>query len=207
MHQLVKNLYNKLKINLYILDDNEDRNSVKNNDGNLFSDLEGNYTQMNIEEEDEISCYIKSQDIRIKDDPLMWWSNHRNSFPTLMQLARKYLSILAISVPSERLFSDTENHILHNNNNSSSSRTPNISYLDESNDINFIKIQLVDLLNTGMTIKLVCNNKTTLSNAKAHDDFNENEDDNFYDDNNGEDKEKDSSNPNTSNQKDIEIEK
>ncbi|GES94134.1 zinc finger BED domain-containing protein 1-like [Rhizophagus clarus] len=138
MHQLVKNLYNKLKINLYILDDNEDRNSVKNNDGNLFSDLEGNYTQMNIEEEDEISCYIKSQDIRIKDDPLMWWSNHRNSFPTLMQLARKYLSILAISVPSERLFSDTENHIL------------------------------------------------------AHDDFNENEDDNFYDDNNGEDKEKDS---------------
>ncbi|GBB91093.1 hypothetical protein RclHR1_18200002 [Rhizophagus clarus] len=88
------------------------RNSVKNDDGSLFSDLEDNYyTQTNIEEEDEISCYIKSQDIRIKDDPLIWWSNYRDSFLTLVQLARKYLSILMTSVPSEQLFSDAKNHI------------------------------------------------------------------------------------------------
>ncbi|GES96178.1 zinc finger BED domain-containing protein 1-like [Rhizophagus clarus] len=110
--QLVKNLYNALKTNLCILDDNENRNSVKNDDGSLFSDLEDNYyTQTNIEEEDEISCYIKSQDIRIKDDPLIWWSNYRDSFLTLVQLARKYLSILMTSVPSEQLFSDAKNHI------------------------------------------------------------------------------------------------
>ncbi|GBB97446.1 hypothetical protein RclHR1_00030003 [Rhizophagus clarus] len=44
VHQLVKNLYNELKTNLYIPDDNEDRSSVKNDDGGLFSDLECNYT-------------------------------------------------------------------------------------------------------------------------------------------------------------------
>ncbi|GBB87636.1 hypothetical protein RclHR1_01410019 [Rhizophagus clarus] len=102
-----------LDSNLNILsDDNVDRNSVKNDDGGLFNDLEGNYIQTNIEEEDKISHYIKSQDIRIKDDPLMWWSNHRDSFSTLVQLARKYLSIPVTSVLSERLFSDARNHVL-----------------------------------------------------------------------------------------------
>ncbi|RGB42258.1 hypothetical protein C1646_751155 [Rhizophagus diaphanus] len=45
----------------------------KNNDDNdnLFSDLEGNFTQSNTEEEDEVSCYVKLQDIRVKNDSLM----------------------------------------------------------------------------------------------------------------------------------------
>ncbi|GES94287.1 zinc finger BED domain-containing protein 1-like [Rhizophagus clarus] len=80
VHQLVKNLYNELKTNFHILDDNEDRNSMENDDGGLFSDLE---------------------DIRIKDDPLMWWSNHKDSFPTLVQLAKKYLSIPSTLMLSE----------------------------------------------------------------------------------------------------------
>jgi hypothetical protein len=111
VNQLVKNLYNELKINLRVPDDIEDRNPEENNDGDLFSDLEGNFTQTNSEEDDEVSRYVKLQDIRVKDDPLMWWLNHRDSFPTLAQLARKYLSIPATSVPSERLFSDAGNHI------------------------------------------------------------------------------------------------
>ncbi|CAB5393592.1 unnamed protein product [Rhizophagus irregularis] len=112
-NQLVKKLYDELKINLRVPDDIEHRSLEENNDDNdnLFSDLEGNFTQTNTEEEDEVSRYVKLQDIRVKDDPLMWWLNHRDSFPTLAQLARKYLSIPATSVPSERLFLDAGNHI------------------------------------------------------------------------------------------------
>ncbi|GBC17178.1 zinc finger BED domain-containing protein 1-like [Rhizophagus irregularis DAOM 181602=DAOM 197198] len=102
-NQLVKKLYDELKINLRVPDDIEHRSLEENNNDNdnLFSDLEGNFTQTNTEEEDEVSRYVKLQDIRVKDDPLMWWLNHRDSFPTLAQLARKYLSIPATSVPSE----------------------------------------------------------------------------------------------------------
>ncbi|GBC17180.2 zinc finger BED domain-containing protein 1-like [Rhizophagus irregularis DAOM 181602=DAOM 197198] len=112
-NQLVKKLYDELKINLRVPDDIEHRSLEENNDDNdnLFSDLEGNFTQTNTEEKDEVSRYVKLQDIRVKDDPLMWWLNHRDSFFTLAQLARKYLSIPATSVPSKRLFSDAGNHI------------------------------------------------------------------------------------------------
>ena len=111
--QLVKTLYDELKLNLRLPDgteESEDRNS-ENDDGDFFHDLEGNYAQTNTEEEDEISRYVKLSDIRVKDDPLVWWLNNRDNFPTLIQLARKYLSIPTTSVPSERLFSDAGNYI------------------------------------------------------------------------------------------------
>ena len=38
-------------------------------------------------------------------DPLTWWAGNINRYPTLAILARKYLSVCATSVPSERAFS------------------------------------------------------------------------------------------------------
>ena len=64
-----------------------------------------------MEEEDEVSRYERLRDIKVKEDPLNWWVNNRNNFPILTQFARKYLSILATSVPSEQLFSDVGNYI------------------------------------------------------------------------------------------------
>ena len=111
--ELVKALYVELKENLRIPDDIEDRRNTEDNDeDDFFRDLEGDYMQTNTEEqEDEVTRYVKTKDIRVKDDPLIWWLNNRDNFPTLTQLARKYLSIPATSVPSERLFSDAGHHI------------------------------------------------------------------------------------------------
>ncbi|XP_051982267.1 zinc finger BED domain-containing protein 4-like [Xyrauchen texanus] len=42
---------------------------------------------------------------RDKEDPLVWWQEHHQTFPGLSKLAVKYLGIVATSVPAERMFS------------------------------------------------------------------------------------------------------
>ena len=80
-------------------------------DDEFFSELEGNPSSAHSEENDELTYYIMLDSIALKEDPLNWWFRNKIIFPTLAQLARKYLSIPATSVPSERLFSDANNHI------------------------------------------------------------------------------------------------
>nr|CAH7720965.1 unnamed protein product [Callosobruchus chinensis] len=40
-----------------------------------------------------------------KDDPLKWWQARGLLYPQLADLAKKYLCVMATSVPSERIFS------------------------------------------------------------------------------------------------------
>lgn len=53
----------------------------------------------------EVRQYIEEAPIARSSDPLMYWQKRESAFPRLSILAKKYLSLVATSVPSERVFS------------------------------------------------------------------------------------------------------
>ena len=57
----------------------------------------------------ELDLYASLPCISSAVDPLVWWSQHQNTFPNLAILAKKYLCVQATSVASERLSSAAGN--------------------------------------------------------------------------------------------------
>ena len=53
----------------------------------------------------ELTRYKAEPVAELKEKPLEWWRTHHRSYPRLAKMAQKYISIVATSVPSERLFS------------------------------------------------------------------------------------------------------
>uniref|UniRef100_A0A1X7VSP8 HAT C-terminal dimerisation domain-containing protein n=1 Tax=Amphimedon queenslandica TaxID=400682 RepID=A0A1X7VSP8_AMPQE len=52
----------------------------------------------------EVQQFLRMPILCRKADPLQWWKRNEKAFANISKLATKYLSILATSVPSERLF-------------------------------------------------------------------------------------------------------
>ena len=81
---------------------------------------------------DEFQHYLNVPELPVLEEynPLSWWATNKNQYPILHQVAMKYLSIPATSVPSERLFSDAKNLV-----------TPQRTRLDSSiiNQLMFLK--------------------------------------------------------------------
>lgn len=59
----------------------------------------------NINALSELEQYFKLPILPRKEDPLLWWKQNSHVFPMLQSVAHVYLSTVATSVPSERLFS------------------------------------------------------------------------------------------------------
>ncbi|KAK6470307.1 zinc finger BED domain-containing protein 1-like [Huso huso] len=53
----------------------------------------------------EMRRYLEEKLIPRDQDPLHWWQEHEQTFPSLSRLAAKYLGFIASSVLSERIFS------------------------------------------------------------------------------------------------------
>ena len=62
--------------------------------------------------QNELTRYLQCPQPEVKSNPLQWWKSHHTNFPVLSQLAKKYLSVCAISSPSERVFS-TSGYIIN----------------------------------------------------------------------------------------------
>ncbi|XP_075156806.1 E3 SUMO-protein ligase ZBED1-like [Haematobia irritans] len=53
----------------------------------------------------ELNNYSHEKILDRKNDPIEWWQKHESLYPGLASIAKKYLPIVATSVPSERVFS------------------------------------------------------------------------------------------------------
>ena len=74
------------------------------------------------DEERKIDMYMQHPSLDIDEPALTWWKQEATCIPLLSIVARKYLSVCATSVPSERVFSMGGNVV-------SSKRTMGICYL------------------------------------------------------------------------------
>ena len=77
----------------------------KKRKSSLMNCLDGDFAEVN-EGEDldtEIERFV-TEPMQIRS-PLMWWKHYEERFPSLVVLARKFLSVIGTSVPSERVCS------------------------------------------------------------------------------------------------------
>jgi hypothetical protein len=55
--------------------------------------------------ENVLKHYLNQKIVRIKKDPLFFWERHKTVYPNLTNIALKYLTVVATSVPAKRMFS------------------------------------------------------------------------------------------------------
>nr|XP_055037872.1 E3 SUMO-protein ligase ZBED1-like [Misgurnus anguillicaudatus] len=65
-------------------------------------------TPKRIRVDTEIRRYLQEEALDSHADPLVWWRDNHVRFPLLSKVARRYMTICATSIPSERVFSAAE---------------------------------------------------------------------------------------------------
>lgn len=78
---------------------------------------------------DELSVYLRTPVGRLNENPLEIWSDYKQEFSTLYKIAYKYLTLVASSVPSERLFSKASQVLNQQRNRIQGKRVNKIIFL------------------------------------------------------------------------------
>lgn len=83
------------------------------------------------EDENQLQKYKSiSAKISHNQDPLLWWKYNEKIYPAVSQLANKYLTAVATSVPCERLFSEAGQVITKRRNRLSPDRVNQLLFLN-----------------------------------------------------------------------------
>ncbi|CAG8771768.1 12172_t:CDS:1, partial [Racocetra fulgida] len=76
----------------------------------FFSSIQQQRNESSNQSEFDKYLFIPQIDQTEENNPLTWWKQRKSDFLMLCLFAKKYLSIPASSIPSERLFLDAGNH-------------------------------------------------------------------------------------------------
>lgn len=82
---------------------------------------------------DELSLYLRAPVSRFNENPLEVWVDYKIQFPKLYNIAYKYLTMVASSVPSERLFSKAAQVLSQQRNRLQAKRVNKILFLQGLN--------------------------------------------------------------------------
>ncbi|XP_049806780.1 E3 SUMO-protein ligase ZBED1-like [Schistocerca nitens] len=78
----------------------------------------------------ELDKYMKMPLIHRSQDPLLWWKENHVLFPTLFEIMKRHLCIMATSVPCERIFSKQGQTITDRRSRLSSEKVSKMIFLN-----------------------------------------------------------------------------
>lgn len=85
-------------------------------------------------ETNNVNAYLSQPLISLKEDPVQCWEDMKTVYPDLYVIARKYLSIMGSSVPSERLFSKASLTLSKSRNRLLGKRLSKLLFLNSIDD-------------------------------------------------------------------------
>lgn len=85
---------------------------------------------------DDLKYYLHQPPIKMDESPLKYWMSNMHS--PLKSIALKYLSIIATSVPSERLFSQAGNILTEERNRLSGEHLQHLLFLNSLSAVDWL---------------------------------------------------------------------
>jgi len=110
--------------------------TASNKEDSIWNDFDSEVTDI-VQSQDpkalmiiEVDKYLQEPLIARSNDPLKWWNENKNIYPTLFEIMKRRFCIQGTSVPSERMFSKGGQVVTEKRNRLSSKRVEQIIFLN-----------------------------------------------------------------------------